>query len=147
MKSLKKKFLIPITSIVFISLTIGVGLLATISSSMLAKNARMEMESRINTLSSMMNSYLEDRSRDLLSWSELKVNNDFCSDMTNESSRKSVNEQLTKLANNFPIYQSVNLIDLSGDVVASSVARKGKIDRIADSKKPVTRIQAASATE
>lgn len=134
MKSLKRKFLIPITSIVFLSLTIGIGLVATISSSLLANNARMEMESRIHTLSNVMNDYLEDRSRDLQSWSELKINEDFFLDMENETLRTNVNDQLERLAHNYPIYQSVNLIDLSGDVVASSVARKGKADRLEDNK-------------
>lgn len=143
MKSLKGKFLIPITSIVLFSLTLGIGLVATISSSLLAKNARMEMESRINTLSGVMNSYLEDRSRDLRCWSDLKINEDFFLDMENDTLRKHVNDQLYLLTQNYPIYQSVNLIDLSGDVVASSVARKGKFECLEDNK-PVVNLKERS---
>lgn len=137
MKSIKQKFIVPILIIIGVSLFMAVGVISSISSMLLARNARMEMESKVETLGNVMNTYLEDRKRDLNSWGKLHISEQLCTTPDNEELIENLNNQLALFAENYPIYQSINIIDEYGDVIASSVKGKGKTHRLKNGKNVV----------
>jgi len=134
---LKTKFLVPITGAVFISIATTVGILYNSASTMLEQGVLNDVTGRVDTLTRTIDSWLGGRKRDVATFTTLHSVVDSLVNVDSEEFRTLVNDDFAHIAENYPIYQSVNTIDLNGDVLASSSPRKGKKDKIADGKKVV----------
>ncbi len=134
MKTLKMKFLVPIVGTVLTSLIITVSLVLNRSSYVIEKTIRSEMESKVLTMKDVVNQYLTTSMTEVKSWSQLKICRDFISSPEDSLLFKSVNKQMVLFTEDYPLYQAVHLLDLNGDVLASSRTRGGKSDKIADEK-------------
>lgn len=137
MKTLKNKFLVPITVVVALALITTVVSISLISNRLLHKTIQNEMDSKIVTLSGSVNQYLTDRQKDIKSWGELEICSEFLKNSENPDVRERTNRQLKLLADNFPNYKSLNICSPEGEVLASSSPGKGKLDKIASGGKIV----------
>lgn len=137
MKSLRLKFIIPISSIIFFSLISAVLLISQISSSLLKKNAELEMDSKVLALNNVLNHYFNDCKIDISCWAELKQFRDFSVVPSDTALFRIVNGELKTLSRKYEVYQSINIVDLNGDVIASSESGKGKTERLSTGDKIV----------
>jgi len=130
MKTLRSKFLVPILTAVFVIITITVAVMSGTASKALKRSVTAEMNSKVITLAETVENYFSYRVRDLKGWGELSFATDFIIDQENSERITTTNKQLKILASNYPVYQSVNIINASGDVIASSSDGKAKRDKI-----------------
>ncbi len=129
--NLKKKFIVPILSAAILSIAITIGIQLIKSRQLLTAGIQERTTSQIATIASNIDGWLDNRQNDVKTFSGLTVFVEFAEDMNDSTQLQSVNEELRHISNNFTVYQSINIIDSNGDVVASSVEGKSKLDRLA----------------
>ncbi len=137
MKTLRSKFIIPILSTVFILITTTVLVISLTASNALHHSVTNEMKSKVSTLAETIENCFTYREQDLSGWANLNFTKEFMTDQNNSELITSTNEQLKVLAESYPIYHNVNIIDISGDVIASSVEGKAKRDKIIAESDPL----------
>ncbi len=137
MKTLRSKFLVPILSAVFIIITITVGILAGTASQAITNRVESEMQSKAKTLAESIETNFSHRVRDIRGWGELSFAKGILQDQENSEAITATNQQLKSLANNYDEYQSINIVNTSGDVIASSADGKAKRDKIHAEEDPI----------
>jgi len=123
---LRSKFLIP----TIILLIVGMGTVALVSYTKSKSGIRSQTLGQINHMVDstvdVMNSWLEDRKRDALIWSEQQV---FTGMLDGTSDLSTANAQMKKLMQTYNVYENLGVFKPSGDMVASGILEHiGKIN-------------------
>jgi methyl-accepting chemotaxis protein len=137
MNTLKAKFLVPTLSIIFISICSVVFVLTMTSGNALHTIVDDELNSKVETLKNTIQNYLSYRTNDISVWGEFAFSKEAIQNPLNDSILDYTESQLRLLQKSQDIYQSVNIINREGDVIASSVDGKGRRFKISKGTSPL----------
>ncbi len=133
----KNKLLILVGTIVLFTSIVIVTTLSVKSSHMLTERINSEIVDRVKTMKITISSWIDARKIDVLTWGEIDLIKSAVASPKDLTIIKSSNRQLANIAENYPFYQSVNIINDRGEVISSSVKGKDKTARITAGKKIV----------
>lgn len=132
----QNKLIISVGSIIFMSSIVLVTVMFFLASSMLQESSRADMSGRVSSLKTSVSSWIDSRKRDVSTWCDLGTVQAIITDQQNGTLLAGTSEQLKAICEKYEVYQSINVLNLNGDIVASSVKGKDHGSRIADGKKP-----------
>ncbi len=127
--SLRNRFLIPTLALIIL----GMGFSAAISyvKSKSALNVAMEgqMVQLAKSTAKVMNSWVKDRTLDVRSWSRQKVYQTAVQDsFVGKAARKSANDQLAQLKEEYQYYENLCIVGPGGDILAA--AESGVVGKV-----------------
>ncbi len=131
--SLRNRFLLPTIILVVIAFTASTLVSYFSASSALEKTAESELHQVSKLNARLLEWWIGDRQRDIATWSTQKVYLDSMQDtFMGKASRKKANADLESLLQNYKYYETINLVNSQGEIIASSSMEKVKDINLAD---------------
>ncbi len=130
----KNKLLLSVGSITLLTSILIVTILSVKSSHMLTERINSGIVDRVKTMKVTITSWIDARKIDVLTWGEIDLIKSAVASPDELTIINSSNRQLASIAENYPFYQSVNIINSSGEVISSSAEGKDKLSRISADK-------------
>ncbi len=137
MKTLQSKFLVPILTTVFIAISLTVAIMAITASSALHESVTKEMKTKITTLSHTIETSLSYKAQDLREWGHIGFTKECVNNQENQEIIVATNLQLSDIAKHYPVYNNVNIVNTSGEVIASSLDGNSKTEKIEAGSTPI----------
>jgi methyl-accepting chemotaxis protein len=119
--SLRNKFLLPTTLMVVLALGVATIVSYINASNALEGNTQEQMKRIAELTSTVVQSWINDRKLDITSWSEQKLYRSALQDsFMGKAARKSASAQFAKMMKDYKYYESINLVNTKGDILAAS---------------------------
>ena len=119
--SLRNKFLIPTILLLIIALGVSGAISYFQSRSALVTEVNKEITQLTESTTKVIDWWIRDKTQDLATWSKEKIYQDALKDsFVAKSARKAATAQFVKLKDTYGYYETVNLADANGDIVAAS---------------------------
>ncbi len=130
--SLKNKFLVPSVLLIVIGLGVS-GYIGYYKSSRALRSSAYEQLSQLaSSTVKFLDSWINDRKLDIETWSRQKLFATAVQDsFVGKAARKSANQEMARIKNQYKYYEDINVTDLDGNIVASSspaIIGKVKVD-------------------
>lgn len=132
----QNKLILSVGTLLFFSSILLVTVMFLLASSMLKDSSKADITGRVNSMKTSISSWVESRKRDVGTWGKLGAVEALIRDHENEKLLEHTHLQLADICKQYSVYQSINILDVSGDVIASSVKGKDRLSRLTNSQKP-----------
>ena len=130
---LKNRFLLPTIILIVIAFTASTLVSYFSASSALESAAESEIRQVSKLNARLLEWWIGDRQKDIATWSTQKVYLDSMQDtFMGKASRKKANAELESLLQNYKYYETINLVNSKGEIIASSNIEKVKDLNLAD---------------
>ena len=131
--SLRNRFLLPTIILIVIAFTASTLVSYFSASSALESAAESEIRQVSKLNARLLEWWIGDRQKDIATWSTQKVYLDSMQDtFMGKASRKKANAELASLLKNYKYYETINLVNSKGEIIASSNIEKVKGLNLAD---------------
>lgn len=132
----QNKLIYSVGTILFLSSIILVAVMFLLAGSMLDKSSRADIAGRVSSTRTTVGSWIESRKRDVSTWGSIGSVESIVSAPTNREILENAHVKLAQICDKYSVYQSINVIDKEGDVIASSVKGKDRLSRLDSDQKP-----------
>ncbi len=120
---MRNRFLIPTLTLIILGMGFSAAISYVKSKNALTVAMKGQMDQLANSTAKVMNAWVKDRTLDVRSWSRQKVYQTAAQDsFVGQAARKSANDQLAKLKEEYQYYENLCIVGPGGEILAAAEA-------------------------